>query len=155
MTDIAAIESRLASALDRIGRSVEVMSSGPDGSGEVAALKQKLAEEETANAQLAERVKALAERQDQMAGPLESKVAAQEDQIAQLGDELEKLRAANADLTDIASKLRDAASTGAADAEMINRAVIAELDAVKAARSADAAELGALLTQLKPIVEGA
>ena len=155
MTDIASIESRLASALERIERGVETMGSGAGASAENAALKQKLEDEQTANAQLAERVKALADRQDQVAGPMEAKVEAQAKQIAELGDELEKLRAANADLTDIATKLRDAASTGAADAELINRAVMAELDAVKAARSADAAELGTLLAQLKPIVEGA
>jgi len=158
MSDIAALESRMATALERIRQGVNHLdkpSAAESGSKDVAALEAKLEEEQTANAQLAERVKALGDRQAGLVAPLESKVAAQADQIASLDGELQRLRATNADLRELSAQLRSAASEGVADAELINRALKAELDALVAQRSADKAELGALLAELKPVVEGA
>jgi len=157
MSDIASLESRLANALGRISQGVEGLANVPpakDNSDEVSALNAKLEEEQTANAQLAERVKALGDRQAGLVGPLESKVATQADQIEALDAELQGLRASNADLRDLSAQLRAAAVEGVADAEMINRALAAEVDALNAQRSADRAELNALLAELKPIVEG-
>ncbi len=158
MSDIANLESRLASALERIRQGVDRLDNAGSASGqseEVAALNAKLEEEQTANAQLAERVKALSERQDGLVGPMEKKVVSQAQQIAELDAELQKLRATNADLRELSAQLRSAASDGVADAELINKALSAEVDALQAQRSADAAELSALLSELKPIVEGA
>ena len=39
--------------------------------------------------------------------------------------------------------------------ETINRALIAEVDALRAQRSADAAEVDAILSELKPMIEEA
>jgi len=157
MSDIATLESRLAAALERIRLGVESLEQPSDvsgQSGDVATLTAKLEEEQTANAQLAERVKALGDRQAGLVAPLEDKVSAQADQIVELDGELQRLRATNADLRELSAQLRDAASDGVADAELINKALAAEVDALNAQRSADKAELGALLAELKPIVEG-
>lgn len=158
MSDIAGLESRLAAALERIRLGVESFDkseSTSNQSDQVAALTLKLEEEQTANAQLAERVKALGDRQAGLVSPLEDKVSSQAEEIASLDVELQRLRATNADLSELSAQLRSAASDGIADAELINRALAAELDALNAQRSADKAELAALLSELKPIVEGA
>lgn len=152
MSDISDLEARITAALERIGRGLENRSESAtpiDHSG----LETALEEEKTANAQLVERVKALKERQDTKIAELESRVAAQADQMANLDGELQKLRASNADLRDLNAQLRSAAADGSTDPELINRALIAEVDALKAQRNADATEVDAILNELKPLIQ--
>ena len=158
MSDVAGLEGRLAAALERIRYRVEMMeaqSAVGGGSAEMDALKSQLEDERTANAQLQERVKTLSERNDAASEPLEAQMAVQAGNVAALDEELQKLRASNAELLDLSGQLRSAATEGAADAELINRAMMAEVDALKAQQSATAAELATILSELKPIVEGA
>ncbi len=154
MSDIAVLESRLAAALDRIRKRVEAMDNDT-GTGAGTDLSAQLDEERTANAQLEERVKALKDRQDTAIAPLETRVATQAEQIAELDAELQKLRASNADLRELSAQLRSAATDGVAEAELINRALAAEVEALQAQRSADVTEIGAILSELKPLVEEA
>ncbi len=158
MRDYATLESRLAAALDRIRVGVDRL--GDDAaSGEaadnLAALNTQLEDERMVNAQLQERLRVLSERQDTATAPLQSQVDAQSRQMAELDGELQRLRAVNADLRDLSAQLRSAASAGVAEPELINKALMAEVDALQAQRSADRAELDAILADLKPIVEEA
>lgn len=56
-------------------------------------------------------------------------------------------------LIDITAELRARASEGAADADLINRAMLAELEALRFARQADLAEVKTLLAELEPMLE--
>ena len=151
MSEIAALETRITAALDRI--SIGLAKSGEQAGG--AALETALDAERDANAQLQERVKVLKERQDGKISELEARVASQQDQMSALNTELHKLRAAAADASAVTAELRTAAAAGATDPELINRALMAEVDALTAQRAADAAEVAAIVTELKPLIEEA
>lgn len=153
MSDINELGSRLATALERISSGLDGLSAG-QGAGDDSGLQAQLDEERTANAQLVERVRALKDRQDSMIQQLEARVAAQAEQMAQLDGELQRLRASNADMREMNAQLRSAAAEGSAEAELINRALMAEIDALQAQRSADAAEVDAIVNTLKPMLEG-
>jgi len=162
MSDISELEGRLTTALDRIreamARQDEVTTAqetAPVDDGQTAALLAQLDEERTANAQLEERVKALKERQDTTISALEAKAAQYHGQLATLDAEIQRLRASNADLRDVTAQLRTAASENAADAAMINRATLAELEALQAQRASEASEMDAIVTSLKPLIEEA
>lgn len=149
MNDVTALQSRVAAALERIRTGLDDMA--PAGNVDHA-LQARLAEEQTANAQLEERVKALKDRQDGKIADLETQVASQNAQMAQLDKELQRLRASNADMRDVNAQLRSAAADGVAQPELINRALMAEVEALAAQRAADAAEVDAILSDLKPLI---
>lgn len=149
MNDVTALQSRVAAALERIRNGLDNMA--PAGNVDHA-LQARLAEEQTANAQLEERVKALKDRQDGRIADLETQVASQNAQMAQLDKELQRLRASNADMRDVNAQLRSAAADGVAQPELINRALMAEVEALAAQRAADAAEVDAILSDLKPLI---
>jgi hypothetical protein len=66
--------------------------------------------------------------------------------------ELQRLQAVNADLRAVATEMRRALQDEVADPELVNRAAIAELDALRAARDADRVEVEAILTELVPLM---
>ena len=154
MNDVTALEQRISVAMDRIEKGLGDMAeatSAVDG----AALASQLEEERFANAQLEERVKALKERQDTKISELESRVASQRDQMAALDTELQRLRASSADMREVNAQLRAAAAEGVAEPELINRAMMAEVEALSAQRASESAEVDAILKELKPLIEEA
>lgn len=153
MNDVAALETRISAALGRIETGLGQMADAGSGDGAgAAALQSKLDEERFANAQLEERVKALKERQDTKIAELMAQVAQQRDQLAALDQEMQRLRASNADLREVGAQLRAAATEGATNPELINRSMQAEVDALTAQRASEAAEVDAILTELKPLI---
>ncbi|WP_281981963.1 hypothetical protein [Thalassorhabdomicrobium marinisediminis] len=159
MTDLSLIETRLTAALDRIREGSRTLAERPaapdtsDAEARIAELTAKLDEEQTANAQLVERVKLLKERQDGKLAELESNVEAGRTRSARMDRELQRLRQVNAELRDINTQLREAVSAGVSEAHLVNKAMLAELEALRATQSADAAEMDAILDELKPIIE--
>ncbi|MBB5721716.1 uncharacterized protein (DUF3084 family) [Loktanella ponticola] len=158
MTDVTQLEQRISVAMDRIERGLGTMAeqaadleTGVDAAG----LATQLDEERFANAQLEERVKALKERQDTKITELEARVIAQRDQMAALDTELQRLRASSADLREVNAQLRTAASEGVAEPELINRAMMAEVEALSAQRASESAEVDAILKELKPLIKEA
>lgn len=154
MSDVAALEQRISVAMDRIEKGLGAMGAAAPAETD-SGLQAQLEEERFANAQLEERVKALKERQDTKIAELETRVAAQRDQMAALDTELQRLRASSADLRDVNAQLRAAATEGVADAELINRAMMAEVEALSAQRASESAEVDAILKELKPLIEEA
>lgn len=164
MNDISELERRINAALDRIGQGVERFSARPqpvatevdeaDESAELAALRQALDDEKTANAQLEERVRAIREKQNSTVATLAGEV----EKLRRLVDEgergMEALRRTNERLRESNRALREAAGAGMADAELLNGAMAAELDALRAAQAADRAELDAVLAELVPLTAG-
>lgn len=72
--------------------------------------------------------------------------------MSRLDDDLQRLRKANEELQASVEELRAAAEGGVADAELLNRATAAELEATRAARATDAAEAHAVLARLEPLL---
>lgn len=162
MSDITQLEARIGTALDRIKGGLGSLSRTSaaaetvDNSAleaQVAELTQKLDEEQTANAQLEERVKLLKERQDGKLAELESNVEAGRGRSARMDRELQRLRQVNAELRDINTQLREAVSEGVSEPHLVNKAMLAELEALRATRAADAAEMDSILEELTPIIE--
>lgn len=157
MSDINALDGRIRAALERVRQQVERLAqtpaaAAPVASGDSGALQTQLAEERTVNAQLEERVKALKERQDGKLNRLEATIEAQKGHMADYDREMQRLQQANAELRAVASEMREALMSEVAEAELVNRAVIAELEAVRAAQAADRAEIEVVMSQLDPLV---
>jgi len=155
MSQIEELQGRLAAALDRIGQGLERMA--PEDAAdpaEVAALRQDLDDERIACEQLRERVKALKAQRDRLDAELEAARAGALD-IGRLDSELQGLRAANEKLREINDKLRAANAGGVAEPGLIDAAMQAELDALRAERAAERAETGAILGELSEAVKSA
>ncbi len=71
------------------------------------------------------------------------------DVVAALDGGLQGLRQSNADLRALTASLR-ARDRECRRTDLINRAILAELDATRAAQAADRAELDAVLAELAP-----
>ena len=160
MSELTEVEARLVSALDRIRDGVAGLAAPAPKADEsqvdpaqLSEMAAKLDEERTANAQLEERVKLLKERQDGKLTELEASVDAARSRAARMDRELQRLRQVNAELRDINGQLRDALSAGVSEPHLVNKAMLAELEALRATRSADAAEMDAILEELTPIIE--
>jgi DNA repair exonuclease SbcCD ATPase subunit len=160
MSDIAELEGRITAALDRIRAGVARLGvAAPGGGDQVAAapdsdLAAQLAEEKTVTAQLEERVRALKARQDGEMATLKASEEKAAARLAAVERDLQKLRQANAELRSINSKLREALSANVSEPHLINKAMLAELEALRAVRAADAAEVDLVLEALAPIMEG-
>ena len=153
MTDITELESRLSAALDRIGQGLDRLESAGPRTAQDEGLGAELDAQQQANAELEERLKALREEQDTRLAAFEARIEAQNAQMADLDGQLQALRRSNAELREVAGELREAMEAELADPELIDRAMAAELDALRAERDAEVAELGAVLSELKPLVE--
>jgi chromosome segregation ATPase len=152
MTDITELESRLSAALDRIGQGLDLIENA-GSRGDDGALGAELDAQQQANVELEDRLKALREEQDNRLAAFEARIEAQNAQMAELDGQLQALRHSNAELREVAGELREAMEAELADPKLIDRAMAAELEALRAERDAEVAELGAVLSELKPLVE--
>ena len=149
MSEIEDFQSRIMTALERVSRGIDKL-----GSGDSEALQRALEEERTANAQLNERVRVLGERQDRALEALEAKAREAADRMKALDLELQRLRRANAQLTEACEALRDANAEGVGEPHLINKAMMAELEAMRAMRNAERAEAEEIIAALTPLLNG-
>jgi len=153
MTDIAELERRIRFALDRIAKVTERAAiAAPDANPDTAALRAELEAEREANAKLTERVRAIKDRQDSAVTTLERKLSRTSEQLDVLGLEVQRLRKANQQLTEANAALRETRIADMTDPSAINRSLAAELDALRADRRAELAELEDVLAALAPLV---
>ena len=148
MAQAAEIEERLA-RLDGALRAAEATLDRPVPEDLAPRLDAARGEIERANARLAELEAELAEARGQ-AEEAAARAAAAEDaarSAANGGEEGVRLRAAVEALTESSRQLRDQ-QPGAADASLV-----AEVEALRAARAMDLAEMRALLAELEPMLE--
>ncbi len=159
MSEIEELERRLISALNRIetgvaglARPVEVA----DTSDQESDLQEALEAERMANAQLEERVKAIKSKQENMVASLEAQVKDLTQAAANDTATLRQLKQVNAQLRESNAALREANEAGVGDAHLINKAMLAELEALRATRAADVNDMDSILADLKPLIrEGA
>ncbi|MFQ3183584.1 MAG: chromosome segregation ATPase [Octadecabacter sp.] len=165
MIELPQLETRITAALDRIKTGLGKLTTSaqaPEGDGngtptetlyaQMAELGTKLNEEQSVNAQLEERVKRLRERQDGKLAELESRVSTARTSATEMDRELQRLRQVNAELRDINVQLREAVSAAVSDPQLINNSMLVELEALRATRAADAAEMDSILLELMPII---
>lgn len=156
MSDITELERRITAALERIVNGVEVLSArapqeNGNDSADMAALKEALEAEKSANAQLEERVKAIRDKQDSQVAQLETRVAKLSARAEAAETELARLRRVNTQLRESNAALRTANAGGLGDAHLINKAMQAELDALRTLRDGDRAELDEIISALEPL----
>lgn len=157
MTDISELERRIAAALERIGAGVQSLSAEPEtppvDEDEITRLREALDIEKEANAQLEERVRVLKGRLESNAAAVEAEIETLKTQARDAQAGMQKLRAANQQLRGSVEALRTASTEGGVEPHLINQAMMSELDGLRAARAGDRAEIDAILTELKPLLE--
>jgi chromosome segregation ATPase len=153
MSDIEELQRRITAAMDQVAFGLDKLgaaSTGPD-----AETLRELEEERTANAQLQERVKSMRTKSEAELAALRTQVDEGEARMDQLDVELQRVRRANTQLSDACTALRDANIEGVGEPHLINKSMLAELEALRAARAADVAEASVILSSLQPLVEAA
>lgn len=150
MSEIEAFQSRIMAAMDRLAAGVENL--GPGSDGETEALKAALEQEKSTNAQLSERVRVLTERQEQALAALAEKSKEVATRMQALDLEVQRLRGANGELRAVCEALREANEEGVGEPHLINRAMVAELDAMKAVRRSEIAEADEIIAALAPLL---
>lgn len=171
MTDLADYERRIAYALERIGRGVDTLAQRPVAVVEpvveeppepveppemeelrqaLTAERAALEAERAANTQLTERVRAIREKQETTLSALERRLAQATKALEAVQAEANRLKRANGELVEVNRALVEAG--GAVSGHQVNRAMQAELEALRAARTWEMAELAEILAGLEPIV---
>ena len=157
MQDITELEKRITTALERIGKGVDRLAAQPRPASSTAApaaapsdsaLRAQLEEEKSLTAQLQARLRAAKDREAK--GDLQDKVDRLTQELDVQGLELQRMRRVNATLREQLEALRTAAAAGATEPGLINKAMAAELDALRAIRLTEMAEMDEILAALEP-----
>ncbi|MEL6807696.1 MAG: hypothetical protein AAFO97_07935 [Pseudomonadota bacterium] len=151
MSEIEALEQRLTAAMDRIAAGTHAL--GAAQGADTAALQAALDDEKTANAQLTERVRKMSERQEAALAEARAASEATQTRVAAMDLELQRLRKANDQLRESNAALRTANEEGVGEPHLINKAMMAELEGLRAARAADVAEASSILGALGPLLD--
>lgn len=154
MQDLAELERRINAALQRIGAGVEGLSARaapPVDSSELDRLKAELAAERARHAALRQEL-AAPKPVAKPASELEARVEQLTRQIDVQGLEMQRMRKNVVQLRESLRALRRSASEKLADPEMINRAMLAELESIRVTRFAEMAELDEIIAELDPLI---
>lgn len=167
MSDLAELERRITAALARIGAGLDALSvagaevreaeaadavaGAGDQAAEIAALQAALEAERATNAQLGERLRAVKERDGEEGAKLQARLEQLTRQLDVQGLELQRMRKSTIQLRESLRQLREQ-KQGEVEAHLLNKAMLAELEALRAARSSEVAELDEILAELTPIL---
>lgn len=149
MHEIGELQRRISAALDRIGTGVQAMDAP-------ATASRSGAETGDVEAALEDERRGVAELRDQLEKMEASHgraLAEAQALLSEVEKDRDRLKAANEALGEAVGSLRDANASGLSDAELINNAAVAELEALKVVRASDRAELDALIRLLTPVAE--
>ena len=134
MSEIDALQQRLTAAMDRIAAGTSAL--GAAQGADTAELQEALEDERVANAQLTERVRKMSERQEEALAEARAASEATQTRVAAMDLELQRLRKANDQLRESNAALRTANEEGVGEPHLINTAMMAELEGLRAARAA-------------------
>jgi septal ring factor EnvC (AmiA/AmiB activator) len=155
MPTIAALERRLTAALDRIGQGLSRLP-GPAGApADSAALHEALEAERGTVAQLNDRLRAVKERDARDRAEMEARIASLQQACDQQGLELQRLRKTVAQLRDTLTHANETIRAGVTEPQVINKSLLAEVEALRTQRRSETAEIEAILAALTPLVEEA
>lgn len=177
MSDIEELQRRITAAIDRIAAGIDAVEAQPAGAdpAELDALRAErdaaladrdaaaadreaaqkaLEEERLVTAQLEERIRKLKERHAIELAEAQTQMPSA-DHLQRLDIDLQRLRKANDQLRQSNAALREANEEGVGEPHLINKAMLAELEGLRAARAADVAEATSIMAQLVPLLEKA
>lgn len=162
LDSLSAESERMAADLERARSEAEVLreelvelQAGPGDSGAEADLRAQVA---VLQAELTEARAVVPVASVETAGDLDAlqtELAHQAEQAARLDMEMQRLRATNDQLRETSAALRAVNEAGVGEPSLINRAMLAELEALRATRAVEAAEAGAILSRLEPLLASA
>jgi hypothetical protein len=173
MQNIAELERRITAALERISAGLDRAANKPPAApvvpttGAEALLRAELDEERMLTAQLKDRIAGLTERAAKAAekaieakpvhvpvaqAQLEARIDKMTRQLDVQGLELQRMRKITIQLRDQLARLRDAAEAGVTEPHLINKAMLTELEALRAARQGEIAEMDEILAELSPLI---
>lgn len=168
MHEIAELEGRITAAMARIARGVDALIEADaarmpvaapldTGSADRMALQDALEEERMANAQLNERLRVVKDRDTQALATAAAELARLTGLADAQGLEVQRLHKLVVRLREETRALREALDAGAGDPgatgpSLVNRAMLAELDALRAERGAEAQEVAEILAALDPLL---
>lgn len=151
MSDIEDLERRISVAFDRIGQAVDGFVPAATGAG-TADLQDALQAEQATNAQLVERLRVVKEREAGQA----AEAAATVDRLTQALDaqglELQRMKKTVIQLRESLRALREAQSDAVADPNLVNKAMATELEALRATRLTEMAQMDEILAELHPLI---
>ncbi|WP_299376790.1 hypothetical protein [uncultured Tateyamaria sp.] len=151
MSEIDTLQQRLTAAMDRISTGLGAV--GSTSNADADALQAALEDEKLANAQLQERVRKLSDQQAGAAAAAEAAASQAQARVAELDLELQRLRKSNDQLRESNMALRAANEEGVGEPHLINKAMMAELEALRATRAADVAEASSIIGALTPLLD--
>lgn len=156
MQTLDELEQRIASALDRIGKGLDdsaLVTPAPAADAGIGDLQMALDEERMLNAQLNERLRAVKEKDGQSEAQFTAKIEQMVQQLDAQGAELKRMRNTTVQLREVLRILREASAQELADPHLVNRAMLAELEALRATRLTEVAEMDEILAELAPLIE--
>lgn len=168
MSQIEELQGRITAAMARIDAGTRVLAGRAEDAAPEPDLAAALEEERRTSTQLEDRLRALrAEHDDRIAAlkaeldrskeieALKVELAAFDQAMGQLDMDLQRLREANEQLRASNAALRTANENGVGKPRLINKAMLAELEALRATRATEVAEVGVVLAKLKPLLADA
>jgi uncharacterized protein YPO0396 len=173
MSQIEDYQGRIVAAMGRIGAGVAALDAqSSQDTGAAEALGAQLDEEKQANAQLEERLTSLISKHEaelaaqkaELDTSAETEVlkaqmkvlkTGQSEAMSRLDMDVQRLRQANDQLRASNAALRTANEQGVGEPHLINSAMLAELESLRASRATDSAEVSAVLDKLGPLLAGA
>lgn len=151
MSDIEELERRINAAFDRIGQAVDGFVPPTTGAG-TGELQDALLTEQTANAQLTERLRVVKEREASQAAEAAEKVDRLTRALDAQGLELQRMKNTVIQLRESLRALREAQTEAVADPHLVNRAMQTELEALRATRLTEMAQMEEILAELHPLI---
>lgn len=145
---LAALEARLAAAFDRIARGLDRLPAAAPAEG----LAEVLEVEREANAQLAERLRTVKEQAGAQRAEAQARIAELIRQLDTQGIELARLKKTVLQLRETLRAQTDAMAEGIAEPHLINRAMLSELETLRALRLTEMTEMDAVLGELSSLV---
>ena len=157
MSDVNHMENRLRAALSRMEDAVTKL---PDPSAVIASEQQRtelaaqLQAERESNAELEKRVEALQEVQQSRVTDLENALSAAKTSLAEKDAVQQELKTRLEELRDQVARLTEANRAMVGDAGLVNTAMMAEVEAMRASRRADVSDIDDLIASLNAQMEG-
>lgn len=165
MQDLAELERRIAAALQRIGDGIEAVTAAPPPAEDAAAkddiiadLTAALEAERQANADLraqleeAQSAAPMAVDVPADAADLQARLDRMTAQLDVQGLEMQRMRKTVVQLRENLRGLRRSQAANLADPDQINRAMMAELEAMRVTRLSEVAEMDEILSELTPLI---
>lgn len=141
--DAARAQLNDTSEVDALRSEIDTLKSQLDGAAELGALRAELEGQD---------VGPDTEALKSDLATMKAEYQIQANAMADLDVDMQRLRKSNEQLREAITTLRDANAAGVGDPSLINQAMLAELEGLRATRASDVAEAGAVLARLEPLL---